>query len=283
VTVVAQPSRRGKESVKQHWEAETCGIRYGTTLDEDSSYFAQIRSARYRLEPYILGFQDAPSAAGKDVLEVGVGAGSDFIQWPNAGAKATGIDLTRAGVSTTRRHLIAEGHADSAGRVFVGDAEQLPFRDESFDIVYSFGVLHHSPDTLRALEEAHRVLRKGGTARIMIYHSPSWTALMLWVRYAFLAGRWAKTTRDVVFERLESPGTKVYTDSEAMEMMHSAGFVNVRMRAQLGPGDLLTIQPSARYRAAMYRVVWALYPRFIVRALGNRFGLGLMIEAERSH
>ena len=69
------------------------------------------------------------------------------------------------------------------------DAEHLPFPDDSFDIVYSWGVLHHSPDTPQAFSEAHRVLRPGGTLRAMIYHRPSIVGLMLWARYGFAAGR----------------------------------------------------------------------------------------------
>ena len=110
-------------------------------------------------------------------MEVGVGAGTDFVNWVRNGAIATGVDLTQSGVALTGERLEIEGlEAD----VRVADAESLPFADDSFDIVYSWGVLHHSPDTPRAIEEVRRVLRPAGTALVMIYHAWSWMGFTLW-------------------------------------------------------------------------------------------------------
>lgn len=69
-----------KAEVKAHWEAETCGTRYAQAADRQA-YFDEISEARYRLEPYIAAFADFPSARGKTVLEIGVGAGADFANW----------------------------------------------------------------------------------------------------------------------------------------------------------------------------------------------------------
>jgi len=93
-----------KQSVKAHWEDETCGVRYGTSSDR-ASWFAQIEGARYALEPHILAFANFPSGRGKKVLEIGVGAGSDFCRWVKNGAHATGIDLTEAAIQLTKEHL----------------------------------------------------------------------------------------------------------------------------------------------------------------------------------
>ena len=108
----------------------------------------------------------------------------------------------------------ARRRCESAGFVpdlRVADAEHLPFADETFDVVYSYGVMHHSPDTAQCLQEAWRVLKPGGEARIMLYHHPSLTGAMLWLRYGALRG---KSMRQTVYERLESPGTKTYTKAE---------------------------------------------------------------------
>ena len=78
---------------------------------------------------------------------------------------ATGVDLTQRGVDLTRERLALEG---LEAEVRVADAEALPFEDASFDIVYSWGVLHHSPNTQQAVNEVHRVLKPGGVARVMI-------------------------------------------------------------------------------------------------------------------
>lgn len=215
----AQPAI--KEAVKQFWESESCGERYGDDQDR----------LRYALEPEILEFAGFSSAEGKRVLEVGLGMGSDFVRWLRSGATATGIDLTERAVDITRRRVVAEGfRAD----VQVADAESLPFTDEQFDIVYSWGVLHHTPDTAQAVAEARRVLVPGGHLKIMLYHRRSWVALAAWVRFALLRGRPFQTLRDAVAQ-VESPGTQAFTTAEARNLL--AGYTDATVRTRLTHWD----------------------------------------------
>ena len=108
--------------------------------------------------------------AGARLLEVGCGMGTDLLQFARGGAKVTGVDLTPRSIEISRRHLELYGQR---GDFAVTDAEKLPFKSESFDVVYSNGVLHHTPDTAGAVRELHRVLRSGGQARVMLYHRRS--------------------------------------------------------------------------------------------------------------
>src|SRR5262249_49717011 len=152
----------------------------------------------------------------------------------------------------------------------VADAERLPFSGSTFDVVYSYGVMHHSPGTPQCVKEARRVLKTGGEARIMVYHPPSWAGMMLWVRDGVFRGQ---SLRRSVYERLESPGTKTYTQNEALELM--TGYEDVTVRTVFSPGDLLLNRPSARFEGSLYKAIWKLYPRWLVRALGPRWGLFL--------
>jgi ubiquinone/menaquinone biosynthesis C-methylase UbiE len=116
-----------------------------------------------------------------DVLEVGVGMGADHLEWARHMPRSlSGIDLTERAIAHTATRLALYGLRSD---LRVADAEKLPFRDASFDLVYSWGVLHHSPDTPRAVREVLRVLRPGGLARVMIYHAHSMVGYMLWLRY----------------------------------------------------------------------------------------------------
>jgi ubiquinone/menaquinone biosynthesis C-methylase UbiE len=245
-----------KAAVREHWEAQPCGTRDLPTGDR-RRFFAELERERYELEPYIKPFARFERGRGKKVLEVGVGAGTDFVNWVRNGAEATGIDLTEQGVLLTRERLELEG---LRAEVRQGDAENLPFPDASFDIVYSYGVLHHSPDTAKAIREVHRVLKPGGTALVMIYHSPSWVGFMLWGVHCAARGRPWVSPRQAVYEHLESPGTKAYTVDEARALFRD--FARAEIRPQLGHGDLLLMRPAQRYRSWKHRLAW---PRWAVR------------------
>ena len=264
-----------KGAVEQHWNAETCGTRGVATLDR-KAFFDQIECERYKWEPYIRTFAQFQQGRGKKLLEIGVGAGTDFVNWVRNGAQAVGIDLTEAAVDLTRERLALE---ELSADVMRGDAECLPFESDSFDIVYSYGVLHHSPNTAEAIQEVHRVLKPGGEARIMIYHVPSCVALMLWTIHCLLKGHPWRSPRWAVYHHLESPGTKAYTVKEARRLF--ASFTAVSIRPQLGFGDLLLMRPSITYQNWSAKLIWALYPRWLVRLTGNRFGTGLLIEARK--
>ena len=163
----------------------------------------------------------------------------------------------------------------------VADAEALPFAPASFDLVWSWGVLHHTPRTEVAMAEVHRVLRTGGQFRGMIYHDRSWTAMMLTAEQIARQRTVRVTRRRAVADLLESPGTKLYSRREAEIMMRAVGFTDVKVRTTLGPGDLLSIRPSSRYRGTGMQLLWKAYPRPNVRLLGDRFGMNLMITATK--
>jgi SAM-dependent methyltransferase len=158
-----------KAEVRRFWEAASCGEVYaeGGTAEEK---LRQNGEARYRLEPYIREFARFWEGSGQDVLEIGVGMGADHLEWARSSPHhLAGIDLTPRAVSWTAQQLDAFGLKSDLRE---GDAENLPFADRSFSIVYSWGVLHHSPDTPRAFLEAYRVLRPGGTLRVLIWSLP---------------------------------------------------------------------------------------------------------------
>jgi ubiquinone/menaquinone biosynthesis C-methylase UbiE len=262
-----------KAAVRSHWQAQPCGTREVSPEDR-RRFFDQIERERYTWEPYLRPFARFEEGRGKRLLEVGVGAGTDFVNWVRAGAHATGVDLTDHGIALTRERLALEG---LQAELSVADAENLPFPEDSFDLVYSYGVLHHSPDTAKAVREVHRVLRPGGTARVMIYHYPSWVCFMVWGVHSVARGRPWESPREAVYRHLESPGTKVYTVAEARELFRD--FSRVTVRPQLGHGDLLLMPPAEKYQRPLHRLAWKLYPRGVIRRLGDRLGTALLIEA----
>lgn len=258
-----------KGRVKEHWEREPCGTRYGSETNR-KLFFDEISSARYRLEPFIPVFADFPSATGKAILEIGVGAGADFQNWCGHARHSTGVDLTEKAIALTEERLELNCVPRERYALQTADAENLPFDDNSFDLVYSMGGLHHTPDTARAFLEVFRVLKPGGVVRAMIYHVPSWGGLMLYLRCGLARGNFGLTMKEAIFADLESPGTKAYTIEEGRVLVMDTGFETVSACSKLGPGDLLTVEPSKKYGSPIFKLIWRFYPRWLVRLIGDR-------------
>jgi 2-polyprenyl-3-methyl-5-hydroxy-6-metoxy-1,4-benzoquinol methylase len=205
-------------AVRHYWEKQPCGTSdfiVGRTPARSRDWFANVEQHRYQEEPHIFTAAQFTRWAGKELLEIGVGAGCDHLQFARAGAICHGVDLTDAAIETTRQHLALHGHTSDLRR---GDAEDLPFAATNFDLVYSWGVIHHSAHPERIIAEIHRVLRPGGSFVGMMYSRLSLVAVKLWVRRALLAGRPLRSLADVVWHHMESVGTKAYTAGELREM-----------------------------------------------------------------
>jgi SAM-dependent methyltransferase len=270
---IKQPVENLKRAVRAHWEKESCGQRYGR--GEGAEFYRAIDAERYRLDWMIPEFAGFDRYAGKQVLEVGLGTGADFIRWVRAGAAAHGRDLTAASIAHILARLSFEprhGFADARQ----GDAEALDLPDNSMDLYYSWGCLHHTPDTEKAIGEAYRVLKPGGELKILIYHRRSVCALLVWLTRGVWRG---KGLRRSVADHLESPGTKAYTRGEAARLVRQ--FQDVEIRTWLSAGDLLLNKRSQRNAGRFWTLCYALYPRPLIRLLGNRWGLGLTIHARK--
>ena len=264
-----------KKEVGDFWNEASCGERLLLEASDTSGYLAQM-DKRYSLEPFIENFARFDASRDLDVLEIGVGLGADHQRLAQAGARLTGIDLTERAVEHTRRRFELFGLKSD---LRVADAESLPFADESFDRVYSWGVLHHSPDTPHAIDEVWRVLRRGGEARVMIYHKHSLVGYMLWLRYALLTGKPWRSLSDIYASHLESPGTKAYTLNEARALF--LRFSRVRISTVLTHGDLLESDAGQRHRGWLLSLAKRLWPRRMLRWALPGHGLFMLIEATK--
>src|SRR5947207_15685633 len=169
----APAEKTEKARARDQWSKDPAGAVYGSSYEVGSrEFFDEVERHRYQeyapWMPEVMGFNQFQ---GKQLLEVGCGMGTDLLQFARGGAQVPGADLTPRTIHISRRHLALYGES---GEFALADCETLPFADESFDVVYSNGVLHHTPDTAGAVREIHRVLKPGGLARVMLYHRNSW-------------------------------------------------------------------------------------------------------------
>ena len=227
------------------------------------AWFAQAPGA-----PPFSGLMPFPELQGKDVLEIGCGTGVHARLLAEAGARLTAVDLTPIAVELTKRRL---AHARVDGDVREADAESLPFADDSFDFVWSWGVIHHSEHTDRVIAEIARVLRPGGRLALMVYHRRSIT---FWVNYVLfrgvvqggllrerpdeLANRWSDgvIARHYTSRGLASALGPWFDDVETQVMGQMSEAVP--LPARLRP-PIARLVPVAVKRAALRRFGWFLF------------------------
>src|SRR5207245_8569452 len=247
-----------KERARQQWTEDPCGAVYGREHEFGTrDFFDAIERHRYceygPWMPEVMGFDQV---AGARLLEIGCGMGTDLLQFARGGAIVTGVDLTPRSVEITRRHLAVYGER---GDFAITDGENLPFANESFDMVYSNGVLHHTPDTAGPVCEIHRVLRAGGQTRVMLYHRRSvnyWIQIIL--RQGLLHGELlhGATPAEIMSRHVEfnescgRPLVKVYSRREARNLFSMFREVKVQVE-QLTRPDLYLLgrfMPESLFR-----------------------------------
>jgi ubiquinone/menaquinone biosynthesis C-methylase UbiE len=262
-----------KISVRDFWDQASCGEALYLAGFGKDDYEHQAK-VRYDLIPFIPQFAQFEQYHDKKVLEVGVGLGADHERFAAAGAMLSGVDLTPRAINHTRRRLeLCRLSSD----LQVADAENLPFASDTFDLVYSWGVLHHSPNTAKAIDEVYRVLKPGGTSKIMIYHKYSFVGFMLWIRYALLRLRPFTSLEQIYDQFLESPGTKAYSVAEAQELFKQ--FQALEITTQLSDGDLLSSAAGQRHEGPLLAVARLLWPRWIIGRFFKKYGLCMLISA----
>jgi ubiquinone/menaquinone biosynthesis C-methylase UbiE len=222
-----------KQAAIEQWTADPCGANVAGGEPGSGEYFERLLAARHDYAPWMAEELDYAGSTGLDVLDVGCGQGIDVARYAQAGATATGVDLTPRHVELARAHLAALG-LDAT--IELGDAERLPFENESFDRVSSNGVLHHTPDMPAALAQIARVLRPGGEARIVVYNKRSfhyWVKQVAWegvVRRGLLRER---SMAGVLSSGVEvssigaRPLVRVYSPRPLRELLQDAGLERV--------------------------------------------------------
>jgi ubiquinone/menaquinone biosynthesis C-methylase UbiE len=263
-----------KSEVKAFWNRQSCETQYAQSEKFTREYFEQIEQWRYADQPFIHSFAQFTRYHSRKVLEVGFGAGTDFTQWLRAGARATGIDLTEEALENLT-HRIRVYDLPEPESLKVGDAENLPFAADSFDLGYSWGVLHHTPDTEKAISELVRVIRPGGEIKIMLYNRHSLCAYRCWLKNAALKGRPWKGLHWVLWNYIESVGTKGYTTKELQRLFASLPVTGLHIETYLTSADFLARKqwPFRLLNSGL---------RFLNLISGNRLGWFHVVAARKS-
>jgi len=226
-----------KVDIANYWETRPPQVWYSDKTPLTREWFNELAYKRYKLYyDFIPEAAEFAHHGGEKVLEVGVGIGTDLVQYAKHGARVSGIDLTQNAVETTRRNF--ELNCLEYETLQQGDAEKLDFPDNNFDLVFSNGVLHHTPNTDKAIGEIHRVLKPNGKAIVLLY-ARGWKH---YVKRMFIHGvlcgelfrhGYDKTVSNQTEVHGGSPLTYLFKKREIIRMFSQFGEVDIQ-RYRLG-------------------------------------------------
>ncbi len=217
------------DSIRDYWLREPCqewffgpGINCKNIEQIDIEQFKLNANQRYLNEPEVLKFGNFNALKGLDVLEVGYGLGSDALLIAKKAKSYTGVDLSDISYKLTSRRFNL--NSINNYNLSIGSSTDLKFSDNKFDFVYSWGVIHHSGDIKKSLEEIYRVLKKGGSSKIMVYNKDSLVVFIYWLIYSIKDLNFSRTRREIIANNIESPGTLILSKEELINLVKSVGF-----------------------------------------------------------
>ncbi len=172
------------QNVKTYWNNRPCNLRHSLNEVGTKEYFEDIEARKFFVEPHILKLADFPNAKGKKVLEIGCGLGVCSINFAKAGARVTAVDLSQKSIDIAKKNAESMGVADKI-QFFHGNAEKLSefLPTQQYDIIFSFGVMHHTPHPENIIKEVKKYLAPKGKFKVMVYHRNSWKVFWILLKY----------------------------------------------------------------------------------------------------
>lgn len=268
-----------KEATKNVWGKSPAGTTHAKDFNPGTKeFFEKVLHERFSKEhDFLINLVDYPQWKNKKVLEIGCGAGYDAYMFCKYGAEYTGIDIVPENIDRTKKHLDLYR---LKGSILELDAEQLNF-NEKFDLIYSFGVLHHIPNVDPVISKIEKSLKPEGTVFVALYNKYSvFYMLYLWLgdyilRRGFLRESFQDRLSRIEFtESNDAPYVKVYTRPEIRRLFYKYGLQVASISTRkLSMDDF----PRFRYIENLYKYA----PQSILDILAKRWGWYLCVEAKK--
>ena len=268
-------------TVQEYWNRRPCNIRHSTAPVGTREYFDQVEWRKYFVEPHIPAFAEFDRWKGKKVLEIGCGIGTDTISFARAGAQVTTVDLSDESLAVARKRAEVFGLADRI-QFHHANAEQLSATVpvEPYDLIYSFGVIHHTPHPSRVLDELRKYCHASTELRIMVYHRISWK--VFWILLTEGRLRFWNLDR-LIADHSEAqtgcPVTYAYSASSGRQWLENSGYQVTSIAI-----DHIFPYKISDYVQYRYRLVWYFrwLPKPVFRWMERRWGWHLCLTARPS-
>lgn len=253
----AAPAPSLNDQIRYYWNARIHDLEMTEHPAGTLAFFDDLDAYRFDKLRYLPQLVDFTSFAGRTLLEIGCGIGTDLVRFARGGARVIGVDLSETAVRLARQNF--ELHAVAGGRpLLLADGARLPLADSSVDAVYAHGVIQYAADPERLVGEAWRVLRPDGAAIFMVYNRVSWLMAL-------------SEVMKVPLEHADAPGLAFYTIGEFRRLL--AGFSRVRIVPERFP---VRSRLHHGWKAALYNGLFVGTFNRLPRPLVRRFGWHLM-------
>jgi len=260
-----------KDEVQRQWDNDPAGSHYVSDVETHSlEWFLEVERYRYsEYAPWMREVMEFDRHGGERVLEIGAGIGTDLAQFAKAGSIVTDLDLSSGHLNLAKENFALRG---LPGEFVLHDAERLPFDAGTFDLVYSNGVLHHTPNTAHVVSEIFRVLKPGGRVIVMVYAE---TSLHYWRNLVWDIG----LKESQILER--SMGDVMSEFVERSDNAAARPLVKVYTRERLSNLFRMFEQIQIARRQMVHSEVPRLLARVPVRFLGPLMGWNLIVKARK--
>lgn len=269
------------ERVKEYWDRRPCNIRHSPKPVGSLEYFNEVEARKYFVEPHIPRFAQFNRWRGRRVLEIGCGIGTDTVNFAQHGAMVTAVDLSEKSLEVARRR-VAVYRLEQNVSFYQGSAEELRqfLPVDEYDLIYSFGVIHHTPHPELVMDELRHYAGPQTTLKIMLYHHFAWKVLSILMTYG--KGQFWKTS-EIVAQHSEAqtgcPVTFTYTRRSAKELIERSGFhVSEMWVDHIFPYRVADYIQFRYVKAVPFR--WM--PAQVLSYLEKRFGWHLCVTATRT-
>lgn len=267
--------------VKDYWNQRPCNIRHSVAEIGTKEYFDQVEARKYFVEPHIPLFADFEKWRGKKVLEIGCGIGTDTINFARAGAEVTAVDLSAKSIELARKRAEVFGFSDKI-TFQEANAERLSdyIKPQKFDLVYSFGVIHHSPHPEKIIAQIkNNFVGSDSTLKLMVYYRYSWK--VLWILLKFGKGKFWDLDKIIATHSEAQTGCPVtysYSKESVKDLIGEGFNIDEVFVEHIFPYKI------PNYVKYEYLKLWYFryLPEFVFRNLEKRFGWHLCVTAKYS-
>lgn len=265
------------DKVRRYWDDRPCNVRHSSEKVGTKKYFEEVENRKYFVEPHILDFAEFHRWKGKKVLEIGCGIGTDTINFARAGALVTAVDISEKSLKIAQKRAEVFDLKNKINFYHANTEELssvLPI--ETYDLVYSFGVIHHTPNPYRAIEQIRKYMDDGSSLKIMVYYRYSWK--VFWILTTYGKGQFWKL--DELIARYSEaqtgcPVTYTYTKNSIKDLLNNFTIREIRIN-HIFP---YSIPEYVQYK---YKKLWyiKILPSCLFRWLEQHFGWHLCVDAK---